>query len=120
MAKTRGRISQPKGGKITVGPEERAHLKMLREAKGLKQGDLAKKIGVVQATISNLESGRHPQVARDKYAELIRVLGADSESTSNEESFRRLVTAGAGLDGDQLAVAVAMIEALAAASKKPR
>jgi transcriptional regulator with XRE-family HTH domain len=118
MAKTRGRIPQPKGGKITVGPEERVRLKDLRETKGLKQGELAAKIGVTQGTISNLESGRHPQMARDKYAALIRVLGADSESMSNEEAYRRLMNAGSVLSGDQLATAVTIVEALAAAAKK--
>ena len=120
MAKTRGRIPQPKGGKITVGPEERAHLKKLREAKGLDQDEVAAKIGVSQGTISNLESGRHDQMTKAKYAELIRVLGAGGESLANEDAYRRIVNAAATLEADQLAVVAATIEALASAAKKPR
>lgn len=117
MAKISGRIGQPRGGKITVGPDERARLKQLRTSKGIDQGELAAKIGVSQATISNLESGRHPQMTKDKYAALVRVLGAQADAMTNEDAFRRIVQAATALEDEQLAVAVATIEALAALKK---
>jgi transcriptional regulator with XRE-family HTH domain len=119
MAKAKGRIAQPKGGKITVGPDERTRLKELREKKGLGQKELALKIGVTQGTISNLESGRHPQMTKLAYASLVKALGTDAESMTNEEAYQRLVRAASTLGADQLAVAAATIEALAAPKKKP-
>jgi len=38
-------------------------LKELREIRGLTQADLARKVGVRQATISNLETGKSGRIA---------------------------------------------------------
>lgn len=79
MAKARPRLNQPTGGVVSVGPEERAWFKKQREAKKLGQAELGKKVGASQGTISNLESGKHPQINKSVYDGLIRVLGrADS------------------------------------------
>lgn len=88
MAKTRSRLTQPKGETISVGPEERAWFKHRRETKKLGQKELGVKVGASQGTISNLENGTHPQIKRSVYAGLRRVLG-DFETTNTTDSLRR-------------------------------
>jgi transcriptional regulator with XRE-family HTH domain len=51
----------------TITPEQKAladHLKALREAAGLKQGELAEKVGVRRITVNRTENGHTmPQAA---------------------------------------------------------
>jgi transcriptional regulator with XRE-family HTH domain len=91
MAKSRPRVSGPAGEKISVGPEERAFFKERREAKGYDQKVLGKKVGASQATISNLESGRHPQVTKATYAKLVQLLGKSPVTPNAERMFQEIV-----------------------------
>lgn len=63
-----------KSGKISVAPDERKLFKDRRIELGLTQRELAVKVHATSGTISNLESGRHPQIKRDTYLRLRRVL----------------------------------------------
>jgi transcriptional regulator with XRE-family HTH domain len=53
----------------------RLTLRTLREAKGLTQQQLAEAIGVRQATISDLETGKSRRIDLDLIEQLARVLG---------------------------------------------
>jgi transcriptional regulator with XRE-family HTH domain len=50
-------------------------LKEYRERKGLSQAQLAKAVGVRQATISDLETGKSRRIELDVLDKLARVLG---------------------------------------------
>lgn len=93
MAKANGRQTKPTGEKITVSPAERAAMKKRRLEIEWKQGDLADRLNVSQATISNLESGRHPQLYKSVYAEAKRVLkiGNAKDAPEDTERFNRVV-----------------------------
>jgi len=76
--------TQPKDGKITVDADERKLLKERREAMGLTQRELAKKVGTTNGTISNLENSKHSQIKWSTYVRLRYVLF--KEKTTPEES----------------------------------
>jgi transcriptional regulator with XRE-family HTH domain len=102
MAKVRAQ----QGPKITVGPEERAQIKALREAKGWIQKDLATRVGVTPATISNLETGRHPQVYLAVYQKIIAALRGDGAAQKAMDAYHRIVEGSAELtESEQLTVA---------------
>jgi transcriptional regulator with XRE-family HTH domain len=50
-------------------------LKELRERKGLSQAQLAKTVGVRQATISDLETGKSRRIELDLLEKLAKALG---------------------------------------------
>jgi len=108
MARSRGgRIDQPHGEKISVSPEERATFKRMREANGWSQDELAAMVHVSNGTISNLETGRHGQVYKSTYAEILRVLklGKKTNTEFADERFKRIVAKLVQLDErGQLAV----------------
>ncbi len=116
MARSKGRIEQPTGGKVDVGPEERAEFKRLRKKAGLTQIQLAEKVHVSNGTISNLESGKHPQVYKSTYAELVLVLKMGKVDDDKGSRFRRLVQKYLRLDGRGEAAVEALIDSLLTSS----
>lgn len=117
MAKSR--LVQPKGEKISVGPEERAFFKKQREEKGLEQKQLAVKVGASQSTISNLESGRHPQVNRATYAKLKQVLGTFEAGATSEALYKRIVDGLMLLNENNLATTADLVDSLKERQKPP-
>jgi transcriptional regulator with XRE-family HTH domain len=121
MAKSRSRIDQPGGEKISVGPDERAFFKMRREAKGLGQAELGKKVGASQGTISNLESGRHTQVTKTTYAKLVQVLGKSPTSPNAQQVFKEIVGDLVDVPESQLNAVRDLVRALkSSAAPQPR
>jgi transcriptional regulator with XRE-family HTH domain len=111
MAK-RGRIDQTSGPVTDVTPDERAEFKRLRKSKKLRQDQLAAKIHVSPATISNIETGRSGQVRREPYLEALRYLrGSESEPASGER-FKRVMEKFLKLDDANQIAVEAMINAL--------
>lgn len=93
MARTKGRQARPKGDKISVGPEERSRIREAREARGWNQEELASRVGVSAATISNLETGRHGQVYQSQYAKVRALLFKDGTAPTNAgEQIRAIVS----------------------------
>ncbi|MFH1224180.1 MAG: helix-turn-helix domain-containing protein [Candidatus Diapherotrites archaeon] len=45
-------------GKIVLAPSPGKMMKQIREERGIGQGELAKKLGVKQSTLSDYEAGR--------------------------------------------------------------
>lgn len=58
----------------TIVTPIRLTLKAAREAKGLTQSQLAKRVGVRQATISDLETGKSGRIDLDVLERICRVL----------------------------------------------
>lgn len=106
----------PKGGMITIDEDERARIKAAREEAGLTQSEIAVKVGVTAATISNLETGRHPQVRKTVYAKILRVLklakAAPDASPANDETYKALVDEVIDLDGGEQALVIAYVKHL--------
>jgi transcriptional regulator with XRE-family HTH domain len=119
MAKT-SRTTQPRGEKISVGPEQRAWFKAQREARGIDQKVLAGRVGASQATISNLESGRHPQISKTLYAKLVRLFGQPEGTTEVDQTFRELVDDLAPLGEANLKAVRDLVKALRNAENKSR
>lgn len=67
----------PDGPMMTLSQEQRARLLAARKAKKWRQQDVAKRVNVSHATISNIEKGRHPQVRQKVYAELVRLFSGN-------------------------------------------
>ena len=113
---TKGRQEHPEGGVMSVGSLERQQIRERREKLGMRQEDLAAKVGVVAATISNLEGGRSKQVKRVVYAAVIRALkiaeGTATSSDSIEDNYRRIVDGASHLNEAALAAVAALIETL--------
>lgn len=101
---------------VTVGPDERRQLKEIREKLGLRQQDLATKIGAAPATISNMETGRHPQMRKVVYARLRRALKLASEGivevAGDDENYIAIVTGALDLDEQQQRAVRALIDSL--------
>lgn len=116
MARNKGRQDHPKGGKISVGTDERQKFKKARIAHGWTQPDLALKSGVNQATISNLETGRHPQVAKEAYARIYYALFKSEPATEDDATFRAIVAGAANLDETRQKAVAQLIESLATTS----
>lgn len=98
MAK-RGRQEGPKGPKMSITTDLRARVKAARDAAKLTQRELADLIGTTAATISNVETGRHPQITRAVFDGLQRRLGltatdADERYTWVMEMFPQLDEVG--------------------------
>jgi transcriptional regulator with XRE-family HTH domain len=114
---SRGRQPNPGGAKITVGSDERAAIKKERERRGWRQEDLAAKIGVSPGTISNVESGRHPQMNRVKYAKLRAVLFHGREDIDeDEDGMRSLIDDLASMSAAQRA----LIREVVRSMRKPK
>jgi transcriptional regulator with XRE-family HTH domain len=64
-------------------------LKEAREAAGLTQSELAEAVGVRQATISDLETGKSRRIELDLLERLGKALGADPSSLIAPEKPRR-------------------------------
>lgn len=104
---------RPTGDKITVGPEERARFKMLREAKKLDQKEVGRMVGVSGATISNLETGRHPQIYRETYVKLKMVLQAETpERMSAGEAYKAIANEVSDLAESDQQVVLSVIRTL--------
>lgn len=108
----RGRLAQPTGSRGDVTDDERAEVRRLRTAAKLRQGDLAAKIGVSAATISNLETGRSKQPLRETYQAAMRALkGRDAEIPDTNERIKRINANLLKLDARGLASVEAVIDA---------
>jgi transcriptional regulator with XRE-family HTH domain len=124
MAKTRSRLEQPGGDRISVGPEMRAWFKTQREAKKLGQGTVGKKVGLSQGSISNLENGTHPQITKAAYAKLLRLFGTpdapDGADLGGETDalFGELVKQATPLTESDMRLAVALVRQLREAREK--
>jgi transcriptional regulator with XRE-family HTH domain len=118
MAKSQPRPDRRTGEKITVGPEERAFFKEQREKKGFDQKELGKKVGASQATISNLESGRHPQVTKATYAKLVQLLGKSAVTPNAEQMFHEIVGDLAGVPESSLHAVRELVRALKQAAPR--
>ena len=116
MARSKGRIAQTDSEKITVGPEERVRIKKAREGRGWKQKELGDRVGVSQGTISNLESGKHPQIYKSVYAAIRRVLHLSDEMAASDEVYRQIVEGALELGESEQRAVAALIDQL----KKPK
>jgi len=123
MADKRPRAAEKRprftGPKITLSKEERDRLRAQREARGLTTQQLADRVGASQASISNLETGRHPQVYKALYMRVVKYLfrPGDREPAADEEAaFFELTNDLADLTGKEIAAARAFVAAL----KSPR
>ena len=67
----------------------RLTLKEAREAAGLTQAELAERIGVRQATISDLETGKSGRIELDLLDKLCVVLGCEPEDLFERDKKRR-------------------------------
>lgn len=113
MTKHKAPQVHPYGGKISVGLEERQRFKAQRESKGWDQKDLARRIGVTPATISNFENNRHPQVYKMLYAKLKRALFQESANGDDgNDTFSKIVDGVIDLPESQQDAVLALIEAL--------
>ncbi len=100
---------------ITLSKKERVDIRVAREKADLTQRQLATKVGVTSATISNVETGRHPQIRRSLYAELQRVLFRTSASPTTPGSdiaYRSLVEKLVDMDEQKLNTIAVVAEAL--------
>lgn len=119
MPRTKGPAKQvhPSGQLISVGPEERERLKARRIELEMHQDEIAARVGVAPATISNLETGRSKQVKKVVYAKIYRALygaapSVEATAIDKDEAYRRIVEGALELnEGEQAAVA-ALIEKL--------
>lgn len=105
MAKTKGPPTQVGAPRelISVGPEERARLKAQRIKLELRQEDLAMRVGVTPATISNLEGTRSKQIKKTVYAKIYRVLfgrrdANETIAVDKDAAFREIVEGALDLD----------------------
>src|SRR3990167_10473230 len=107
---------------VSLTPAERQRLRARRQDKKLKQSDLATKIGVTPATISNIETGRHQQVKKSIYAKLVQALfgkAADASSVErNAEAFKTIVDGAVQLDEAGLRAVSALVASLARKSTR--
>lgn len=108
---------------VTLAPEERAAIKKARLGRDWEQKDLARRVGVSPATISNLEGTRSKQVRLVLLVKIRRVLSLDAEAAAiaddkGDLARARIYEAALGLDARQLDLAAQMIEELAAKSRK--
>lgn len=100
---------------MLVGPEERERIKKRRLELGWMQKELAAKAGCSYATISNLETGRHPQIKRDVYAGIYKALklgNADAQHSFNEESWHAIVQGSLEISDEDRKLVASMIEQL--------
>ena len=101
---------------VTVDGRERQEFRRLRDEAGMTQRDLAERIGVTPATISNVETGRHPQLRRSHYAKLRRALGAGGRATDIAEAkdalYRGLVGDLADLEEKELRLVAAIVRTI--------
>lgn len=88
-----GRQAKPKGDVLTPTSDERKAVRVARELKTWTTTYVAKKIGVSQGTISNIETGAHTkQVRRDVWLKLVRLLKMDTtnENPQREKNFKEI------------------------------
>jgi transcriptional regulator with XRE-family HTH domain len=109
----KGRIVQPGGPVMDVTPEERARFKDLRKSKGMTQPQLAARIGVSDATISNIETGRSRQVNRTAYLAAMMVLQSDglTPHAMRDERIKRILDKLMKIDERGLTTVEATIDA---------
>lgn len=94
-----GNLVGKSGKRITVGRELRIAIKDKRESLGLTQKEFAAQMRVSAGTISNLETGQHPQVSQDLYIRLKRVLTLNGDSTlQTSQIFEEIVDGVLELD----------------------
>lgn len=115
MTKPKGdaETNHPKGSLVTVSDDERKKCRALREKRGWRQEDIAERIGVTPATISNFESGRSRQIRKAVYAKLKRALRVVEDSPAQlDEDFVQLVDDLVELDPNDQSVVAALIDSL--------
>ena len=72
----------PEGPLLTLTDTQRA---AIRTARGkMEQKELAEKVGVTPATISNIESGRYGQVRKAVYARILKTLKLSAVAPPDE------------------------------------
>lgn len=54
-------------------------IKLLREAKGLSQQDLADRLGITRGAVVHWETGRTKNIKNETMLELVHILGTDQE-----------------------------------------
>lgn len=113
--------AHPKGDVVTLSTDDRKALREARVKRGLNQGEAADKIGVKQATISNVENGKHTsQVRKSVYAALVRLykmkVDAPTPTIEHEKDFKDLVAAISDLEPDEYAAMLAVAKTIT----KPR
>lgn len=102
---------------MTLDKTERARLRKLREDRDLGQKEVADKIGVTQATISNIENGKHTgQVKKSVYAKLIRYYktkpGMSEPTAEQEAAFKALIEEVGDLTPDQYVAIRAVVKTI--------
>ena len=101
---------------ITVGKAERQRFRERREELGLKQKDLGDRVGTTAATISNLETGRHPQIDKKLYARIKRALFRSTTSAAGAEEtddyWRTIVDGAMDLDAQAMKAVAALVQSL--------
>lgn len=115
MAREISSRETPVDGLITVDKEERRALREQREKLGLTQRDLARKLRhrVTSATVSNFETGRHPQVQRQLYADIKWALTKQEVAADGTDSdFQEIVEGLVRLDARELGVVRAVVASL--------
>ncbi len=99
---------------ITPSDDERKKFRARRIELGLRQKDVAGKVGLTAASISNVETGRSHQIEKVFYARLrhvLRIVDA-APAESSVQAFRSLVDAAVDLDERETKIATALIETI--------
>jgi transcriptional regulator with XRE-family HTH domain len=105
----------PDGPLISLTAKERADLKAKREAKGFTTRELAARAGTTQGTISNVETGRHPQVRRGVYARIRRALRDQSPAAADADHvFKEIVEDAVDLTPEQLVLVRGLVKTVKA------
>ncbi len=107
-----GDLPPPKEEVITPSNEERLEFRLRRKKLGLTQQDVATKLGLTAASISNVETGRSRQIEKTFYARLRRLLHMGVKAEGEDQTYRVLVDAAIDLDEREMQIATAMIETI--------
>lgn len=114
MAQRSGRQVHPTGAVATITNEQRQRIRARREELGWRQEDLAARVGVTPATISNLESGRTAQPKKSVYAKVLRALklGEEPPDAGTEAAYMAIVEGAVELNPQEMQAVRALIESL--------
>lgn len=122
MTRNKRKPPRPQGDKITVGPDERAWFKAERIHKGMEQKEVAAKVGCSPSTISNLETGRHPQIFKSVYIGLCALFpkeGTTDAPSNTTDWFSKIADGAATLPESDQELVSRFIETLKQSRTKP-
>ncbi|MGE3460220.1 MAG: helix-turn-helix domain-containing protein [Kofleriaceae bacterium] len=123
MAKTRGRLEQTSGEKMTLTPEQRSQLRKRRKLElGWSLEYTAGRIGMSGSQLSNIETGArgHRQMTKTKFAELWRVLKLGTVDETDDARFAALIEKLVELDGRGFSMVESLVESQLPKSREGR